>query len=91
MNTLHAAFFEDQIKQINLFVVGIGNVGGKLLEQIKLQADYLLKKQHLQLRIVAISNSRKMLFQSEGINLADWSSQLDQIGEKADLEGLSNK
>lgn len=88
LNTLHAAFFEDQIKQVNLFVVGIGNVGGKLLEQIKLQSDYLLEKQHLQLRVVAISNSRKMLFQSEGINLVDWADQLDQKGEKADLEGF---
>ncbi|WKK67386.1 bifunctional aspartate kinase/homoserine dehydrogenase I [Lutimonas zeaxanthinifaciens] len=91
LNTLHAAFFEDQIKQINLFVVGIGNVGGKLLEQIKLQSDYLLEKQHLQLRVVAISNSRKMLFEIEGIDLNNWTDQLDQKGEKADLEEFIGK
>lgn len=91
LNTLHAAFFEDQIKQINLFVVGIGNVGGKLLEQIKSQLSYLLKEQHLQLRVVAIANSRKMLFESDGIDLNDWQQTLDQDGIASDLNAFTQK
>ncbi len=62
LNTLHAAFFEDQIKQINLFIVGIGNVGGKLLDQINSQLSYLLDHKHLQLRVVAISQFQKNAF-----------------------------
>ncbi len=85
LNTLHAAFFEDQIKQLNLFVIGIGNVGGKLLEQIHLQHDYLLDHQHINLRVIAISNSTNMLFESEGINLSDWKAQLIKKGEKANI------
>ena len=86
LNTLHAAFFEDQIKQINLFVVGIGNVGGKLLDQIRSQFSYLLEQQHLQLRVVAIANSRKMLFDANGIDLNSWPEVLDLKGHASNME-----
>lgn len=88
LNTLHAAFFENQIKQINLFVIGIGNVGGKLLEQIKQQQEYLMDHLHLNLRVIAISNSKNMLFNAEGINLSDWNKELSTKGEKADLDNF---
>lgn len=84
LNSLHAAFFENQIKQLNLFVVGIGNVGAKLLEQIKLQQEYLLKNLHIDLRVIAISNSRKMVFNENSIDLSNWSSEIEN-GENADL------
>jgi len=86
LNTLHAAFFEDQIKQINLFIVGIGNVGGKLLDQIKAQSNYLLEQKHVQLKVVAIANSRKMLFDSEGIDLNNWETELDDQGILSDMD-----
>ncbi|MCK4561645.1 MAG: bifunctional aspartate kinase/homoserine dehydrogenase I [Flavobacteriaceae bacterium] len=85
LNTLHAVFFENQIKQINLFVIGIGNVGGKLLEQIKQQQKYLLNHLHLNIRVIAISNSKNMLFNTEGIDLNNWNTQLNEHGEKANL------
>jgi aspartokinase/homoserine dehydrogenase 1 len=72
LNTLHASFFEDHIKQINLFIIGVGNVGEKLLDQISQQEEYLLNNQHLIIRVVAISNSKAMLFRSEGIDLKNW-------------------
>ncbi len=86
LNTLHATFFEDQIKLLNLFVIGIGNVGGKLLDQIKQQQKYLLEHQHINLRVIAISNSRKMLFVPEGLDLSDWKSELDKNGVKANID-----
>ena len=84
LNTLHASFFEEQIRQLNLFVVGIGNVGGKLLDQIKAQESYLLDKKHLQLQVVGIANSRQMLFDEEGIDLDSWQDRLDREGSKSD-------
>ncbi len=91
LNTLHATFFEDHIKLINLFIVGIGNVGGKLLEQIKQQGEFLLNSQHLIIRVVAISNSKKMLFDAEGIDLSKWNSELSSKGERSDLDLFYNK
>lgn len=76
LNTLHAAFFENHTKQLNLFVVGVGNVGGKLLEQIREQESYLLEKRHLQLRVIGLCNSKKMHFDEDGIDLNKWKEAL---------------
>ena len=83
LNSLHERFFEDQHQQLNLFIMGVGNVGGRLMAQIKQQQKYLLENLQLNLRVVGISNSRTMLFQEEGIDLSTWQSQLAG-GEKAD-------
>ncbi|MFD1293925.1 bifunctional aspartate kinase/homoserine dehydrogenase I [Lutibacter holmesii] len=85
LNTLHSEFFENQTKQLNLFVVGVGNVGGKLLEQIKQQQQYLLENLKLQVRVIALTNSKKMLFNEDGINLDTWESQLPN-GEPLNME-----
>jgi len=85
LNSLHAAFFESHIKQINLFIVGIGNVGGKLLEQIKQQQEFLLNKLHLNLKVIAISNSKKMFFEPDGVDLSNWKTLLNSEGKTADL------
>jgi len=91
LNTLHATFFEDHIKQINLFVIGIGNVGKKLIEQIQQQKDFLLSSQHLILRIIAISNSKVMLFNEDGIDLRNWENEMKNEGVTSDLNSFYNK
>ena len=85
LNTLHEAFFEAQIKKLHLFVTGIGNVGSKFLEQVHKQHDFLKEHFKLNLSVIGISNSRKMMFDSAGINLADLRTKLD-AGEKADKD-----
>ncbi len=84
LNSLHAAFFENQMKQLNLFVTGIGNVGAKLLEQIKLQQEYLRKHLYIDLRVIAISNSKKMIFNDDSIDLSNWKSEIKN-GDMADF------
>jgi len=76
LNTVHSTFFEDQIKQLNLFIVGVGNVGGKLLEQIKNQQNYLLNNLKIQVRVIALTNSKKMIFNEEGLDLNHWKESL---------------
>ncbi len=85
LNTLHEEFFEVNTKQLNLFVTGVGNVGSKLLEQLIQQEDYLKDKLRLTVRVIGISNSRKMTFDENGIDLNNWQALLDQ-GEKADAQ-----
>jgi aspartokinase/homoserine dehydrogenase 1 len=77
VNVLHEIFFEAVYKQLNVFIAGLGNVGGKLLGQIAQQQQYLLDHLKLQLRVTGIANSRKMLFADEGINLSTWKEQLE--------------
>lgn len=90
VNTLHEQFFEEDNKQINLFITGVGNVGSKLLEQINQQRPYLKEKLSMVFRVVGISNSRKMVFNTNGIDLNNWQEALDN-GEQTSLEAFFEK
>ncbi len=90
LNTLHERFFEDNTKQLNLFVMGVGNVGEKFMDQIHQQKKFLKDNLKINLRVIAISNSRKMLFDEDGISLKDWKELLEH-GEKADKEAFIAK
>ncbi len=91
LNTLHNTFFEGNTKQLNLFVVGVGNVGGKLLEQIHQQQQFLIDEQHLDVRVIGITNSKKMYFNSDGIDLNNWKLNLIENGEVLDLNLFFDK
>lgn len=83
LNALHEEFFEENIKQLNLFVMGVGNVGSKFLNQVSQQKKYLKEKLKLNIRIIGLSNSRTMVFDEGGIPLKNWEAALAS-GEKAD-------
>jgi len=76
INTLHEEFFSDGNKQINLFLAGVGTVGGKLIEQIRQQHDFICDAMRLNLRVVGLANSRKAVFEEEGMELADAKNRL---------------
>lgn len=90
LNTLHENFFEENTKQLNLFVMGVGNVGEKFIEQISQQKKFLKENLKINLRVVAVSNSRKMYFDEDGIPLKEWKSLLEN-GETADKEAFIAK
>jgi bifunctional aspartokinase / homoserine dehydrogenase 1 len=71
VNTLHEEFFSGGRKQINVFLVGAGTVGAKLLEQLRQQRDYLSSELRLNLRVVGIARSQKMILDEDGIELDD--------------------
>jgi bifunctional aspartokinase / homoserine dehydrogenase 1 len=84
LNTLHERFFEDNTKQLNLFVMGIGNVGEKFIEQIAQQKKFLKENLKINVRVVALANSRKMIFNEDGIDLKNWKQEVDN-GEKSNI------
>jgi len=90
LNALHERFFEDDIRQLHLFICGVGNVGGKLLEQLQQQAEYLRANLKLNLRVVGISNSRNMHFDANGIALDNWKAVLES-GEVSNPEHFVNR
>lgn len=77
MNVLHESFFTGSKKLLRAFVCGVGTVGGALLEQIRKQQSVLSGSEGLDLRVVGIASSRKVLFATDGIDLASWREQLD--------------
>ncbi|MGA9639638.1 bifunctional aspartate kinase/homoserine dehydrogenase I [Flavobacterium sp.] len=90
LNTLHERFFEDNTKQLNLFVMGVGNVGEKFMEQINQQRKFLKENLKINLRIIAVSNSRKMHFDEDGIDLKTWQAVLAD-GEPASQQEFVSK
>jgi len=90
LNTLHEQFFEEKTKQLNLFVTGVGNVGERFLAQIQQQKDFLKENLKLNIRVIGIANSRKMFFNTEGIDLENWKESLEN-GEPTTLESFHEK
>ncbi len=87
INILHEEFFETTYKQVNLFITGVGNVGSKLIAQLQQQQNYLQHHLRLQVRVIGIANSKKMLFNDDGINLSKW-KELLQNGEPMNLQSF---
>lgn len=81
INVLHEEFFETTYKQLNLFIAGAGNVGGKLLQQLHKQIHYLQDHLRLQIHVAGLANSKRMLLNEEGIELSNWKSKLASAPE----------
>ncbi len=90
LNALHESFFEEKTKQLNVFITGVGNVGERLVLQINKQRKFLKEQLHINLRVIGLSNSRKMYFDEDGINLNNWKTLLDK-GAPATLDGFLNQ
>jgi aspartokinase/homoserine dehydrogenase 1 len=65
--------------------MGVGNVGEKFIEQIHQQKKFLKENLKINLRVIALSNSRKMHFDEDGISLKDWQAFLNN-GETANQD-----
>ncbi len=76
LNSVHEAFFLSDTKSLNVFIVGVGNVGATLLDQIKSQQSYLYTKHQLDVKVVGLANSRTMSFDTDGISLENWKEVL---------------
>ena len=90
VNVLHEEFFESEIKQVHLYICGVGNVGSKLIQQIYNQNKYLNDNLLTNLRIAGLANSKKMIFNEKGISEKDFKDLL-QNGEEATPQKFSEE
>ncbi|MBO7230820.1 MAG: bifunctional aspartate kinase/homoserine dehydrogenase I [Bacteroidaceae bacterium] len=81
LNVIHDSFFLSEYKVLNLFICGIGTVGGSLIEQIASQQEKLKKEHGLKLNIVGIANSRHAIFDREGLELDNYRNRLMESKE----------
>lgn len=77
LNVIHDSFFLSETQVLNLFIVGVGTVGRHLLQQIRRQQENLLKNKALALKVVGISNSRKCIFNRDGIDIDNYQQLLE--------------
>ncbi|MDG6894488.1 bifunctional aspartate kinase/homoserine dehydrogenase I [Volucribacter amazonae] len=82
----HQALFNNK-KVVDIFLVGVGGVGGELIEQIKNQKQYLAGKD-IEIRVCALANSNKMLLNENGLDLSHWQQDLDNATQPSDFDVL---
>ena len=90
LNSIHDSFFLSEYKVLNLFIAGVGTVGGNLLEQIRIQQLKLMQN-GLKLNVVGIANSKRALFSREGLNLETCIEELKKNGEVSSPEHLKDE
>ena len=83
LNVIHDSFFLSEYKVLNLFICGVGTVGGSLIEQIASQRQKLMDEHSLQLNVVGIANSRHAIFDREGIDLTSYRTALLESPESS--------
>lgn len=88
LNLIHDSFFLSNLKTVNVFMVGVGLIGGTLLKQIQKQEKSLQEGQKLQISVVGLANSKKMLFDEKGIDLDKWEASLSSATTQSSIAGF---
>lgn len=91
LNLVHDTFFLSENKGLNIFLVGVGLIGSTLIHQIRDQHDRLIKEKKLDIQIIGIANSKKMLFINDGIDLNTWKETLLAEGSASSFEAFIDK
>ena len=78
LNVLHDSFFLSEYKVLNLFICGVGTVGGKLIEQIRSQYETLMQRNGLKLNVVGIASSKAGVYSRDGIDLDNYRELLKE-------------
>ncbi len=91
LNSIHDSFFLSEYKVLNLFIAGVGTVGGNLLKQIRQQQTKLMEQNGLKLRVVGVANSKRALFNRKGLNLENCIEELKANGEPSNPEHLRDE
>jgi len=90
LNVIHDSFFLSEYQELNLFICGVGTVGGNLIDQIAHQKEKLMKENNLKLNVVGIARSSKAIFCRDGIDLGSYKEQLKE-GKDINIDSLKEE
>ena len=90
LNVIHDSFFLSEYQVLNLFICGVGTVGGSLIEQIHQQQEKLKRELRLKLNVVGIASGHNAMFTREGINLENFREQL-AASPKSNIQRLHDE
>lgn len=91
LNVIHDSFFLSDTQVLNLFIIGIGNIGCHLLQQLARQHNHLLQDKALELKVVGIANSKKAVFDREGIDITRYDEILQHQGKPSSPQIILNE
>lgn len=78
LNVIHDSFFLSEYQVLNLFICGVGTVGGSLIEQIASQRERLMKERGLKLNVVGIASGHNAMFNRDGLSLENYRETLSK-------------
>lgn len=85
LNVIHDSFFLSEYLEVHLFQIGVGTVGGMLLEQLNQQQQQLLKDHKLKINLVGVADTNAMYFDTDGIELKNYQTIMQEKGMPSDL------
>ena len=85
LNALHEAFFLSDTKELHIFMVGVGLIGSTLINQIQNQASYLKEQRNLEIKVVGLANTKRMIFDANGIDLDNWKDAIANAEQESDV------
>lgn len=88
LNIVHESFFLSENVELNVFLMGIGTVGGNLLQQLQKQQSKLISELHLNVKLTGVANTRKMIFNRDGIDISTFKEKMDTLGKTSSLKGF---
>ncbi|MEZ5104150.1 MAG: bifunctional aspartate kinase/homoserine dehydrogenase I [Draconibacterium sp.] len=88
LNIVHESFFLSENVELNVFLMGIGTVGNSFLQQLQKQQQKLLSEKHLKIKLTGVANSRKMIFNREGIDILSYRESLQNSDKISSLKGF---
>lgn len=86
LNAVHDAFYTELKKTLNVFCLGTGNIGATFFKQLAANNDFLQNQNGILVKVIGVCNTRKMVFDQDGIDLDTWKDKLDGSEEPADLD-----
>jgi bifunctional aspartokinase / homoserine dehydrogenase 1 len=91
LNAIHDSFFLSDTKRIHVFMIGAGLIGSTLLQQMEEQKEILRSQNGLEIKVCGIANTKKMIFDENGIQLSQWKNKLSESSDASDPTGFVDK
>lgn len=91
LNALHDKFFLSDRRTVNVFLAGTGLIGNTLLNQVSEQFQKLSEDNKLEVRITGMANSKKMIFDENGLALKDAVDHMKEKGEPMKSQAFLQK
>ncbi len=91
LNAIHDSFFLSDTKRIHVFMIGAGLIGSTLLQQMEEQKEILRTQNGMEIKVCGIANTKKMIFDENGIQLSQWKNKLIESSDVSDPSGFVEK
>lgn len=91
LNALHEAFFLSDRKLLNIYMVGTGLIGNALVNMMSEQFEKLARENMLEVNVIAVANSTKMLFAEDALPLATGIADMKENGEPMQMSAFVDK